>query len=66
MWESVSPTGPPNTRPAQTGQVLRTASVPRAERETNTRVGPLKVRSLAAKAMNGMKPEPEALRQSAQ
>jgi hypothetical protein len=30
------------------------------------RVGALKVRSAAAKAMNGMKPEPEALRQSAQ
>src|ERR1700687_1780707 len=49
----------------QAGQELRTASPPFAALETNFRVSPLKRTALGANPMKGMKPEPEALRQSA-
>jgi len=64
--ESSLPTSPPNTRLPQTGQKLRTASPPVAAFERNCRVSPLKRTALLAKPMKGMKPEPEAFRQSAQ
>jgi hypothetical protein len=45
---------------------LRTASVPRNDRDRNCLVSPLKRTAVLANPMNGMNPEPEAFRQSAQ
>jgi len=47
-------------------QRLRTASPPFAAFERNSRASPVKRTASALKPIKGMKPEPEALRQSAQ
>jgi hypothetical protein len=60
------PTSPPNTSPPQIGQKLRTASLPRIDFERNCRGEPLNRSAVLANPMNGMNPEPDALRQSAQ
>jgi hypothetical protein len=60
------PTSPPKTRLPQTGQELRTASLPLAALVVNFRVGPLKRTALLANPMKGMKPEPDAFWQSVQ
>jgi len=54
------------TTPPQVGQKLRTASPPCQALATCWRGAPLKRTRSAGKPMKGMKPEPEALRQSAQ
>src|ERR1700721_830497 len=66
VGERALPPSPPNTSPPQTGQELRTASLPFAAFEMNCRVWPLKRTALLGNPMKGMNPEPEALRQSAQ
>jgi hypothetical protein len=53
-------------RPPQTGQKLHAASPPLAALEVKVRDWPMKRTALAGKPMKGMKPEPEALRQSSQ
>jgi hypothetical protein len=45
---------------------LRTATLPRNDLDRNCRLGPVKRTALPGKFMNGMNPEPEARRQSAQ
>jgi hypothetical protein len=47
-------------------QRFRTASPPCAAFDRNSRASPVKRTASALKAMNGMKPEPDALRQSTQ
>ena len=49
-----------------TAQELRTASPPLAAFDRNSRVSPLKLTASRENPMKGMKPEPDALRQSAQ
>jgi hypothetical protein len=64
--ESDSPTSPPNTSELQTGHELRTEVVSRNDLDRNGRVWPVKRTALPGKFMNGMNPEPDARRQSAQ
>src|SRR5271154_4254295 len=66
VYESVLPISPPNTRLMQTAQRFRTASPPLAAFDRNWRASPSKRTAVAVKPMNGTKPEPDALRQSAQ
>src|SRR5579863_8850012 len=60
------PRMPPKTSPPHVGQKFRSASPPAADFDVKHREGPLKRIALARKAINGTKPEPEALRQSSQ
>jgi hypothetical protein len=64
--ESSIPIRPPKTRLLHTAQKFRTASPPLAALDVWMRVGPLKCTALRVNPMNGIKPEPDALRQSAQ